>query len=109
MELELFICQCLPALCFQLHLTAIAGDEHTTQFGLGDVANEADALYLAHLLVVGEGHGEQQLVVFATIEGAGGDVHVELFGHHGGLVVERDVLFIHAAAGAALLADVHEL
>ena len=109
MELELFISQCLPALRLQLHLATIAGDEHTTQFGLGDVADEADALYLAHLLVVGEGDSKQEFIVFATIEGAGGDVHVEFFGHHGSLVVERDVLFIHAAAGAALLADVHEL
>ena len=109
MVLILLVDQGLPTLCLQLHLAAIAGDEHASEFGLGDVADEAHTLHLAHLLVVGEGDGEEQLIVFASVEGTGDDVHVELLGHHRGLVIKGDVLFIDAASLATLLADVHEL
>ena len=79
MELELFISQCLPALRLQLHLTTIAGDEHTAELGLGDVTDEAYTLHLAHLFVVGERHGEQEFIVFTAVEGTGGDIHIELY------------------------------
>ena len=46
---------------------------------------------------------------FFTIESTSDNVHVKLLGHDGGLIVERDVLFIYAATGTTLLADVHEL
>ena len=98
-----------PTLGAEFHLASIASDEHAAQLGLGDVSDETYSLQLAHLLVVGEGDGEEQLIVFASVEGTGDDVHVELLGHHRGLVIKGDVLFIDAASLATLLADVHEL
>ena len=60
-------------------------------------------------VVLGQGHGEEELVVFAAVEGAGGDVHVELFGGYCGLVVEGYAFFVDAAAAVAGFADVLEL
>ena len=59
--------------------------------------------------VIRQGEGEEQLVVLATVEGAGGDVEVELFGRNGGLVVNGDALLVDAAPHVALRADVEQL
>ena len=100
--------QRVPALGLELEFLVVAGDEDVAEAGIGDVANELDILYLLYLLVVADGHGEEQLVVFTAIEGTGGDIHVQLLSHDGGLVVDGQLLLEDAAADVALLADVHE-
>ena len=72
------------------------------------VADEFYVLELDDLVVVGQGYGKEEFVVLASIQGAGIDIHVEFFGHDGGLVVNGDALLIDAAAGVALLADMYE-
>ena len=78
------------------------------EFRLGDVSDEADILHILYLLVVANGYGKQQLVVFASVESAGGDVHVQLLGHHGRLVVNGNLLLEDATAHVRLLADVQQ-
>ena len=68
-----------------------------------------DALQVFHLLIVAYTHGEEQLVVLAAVQRAGGHVQIQLLGHHGGLVVDGQVLFVDAAAATALVADVQQL
>ena len=75
---------------------------------VGDVTDKLDVFQLLNLLVVANGNGEHQFVVFATVQGAGSDVHVHLFSHHGGLVVDRQLLLKDAAADARLFADVQQ-
>ena len=58
--------------------------------------------------MVGQGDGEQEFVVLASVQGAGIDVHIEFLSHYCGLVVNGDALLIDAAAGTALLADMYE-
>ena len=79
-----------------------------TKFGLCHVTYQFDVLELNYLVVVGQGNGEQEFVVLASVQGAGVDVHVEFLGHDCGLVIYGDALLIYAAAGTALLADVYE-
>ena len=78
------------------------------KFGLRHVTYQLDVLELDDLVVVSQGDGKEQLVVLATIQGAGVDIHIELFGHDSGLVVNGYALLIDAAAGVTLLADVYE-
>ena len=73
------------------------------------MAYHADSGYGDDFVMGGEGHGEEELVVFASVEGCGDEVHVELFGHGRGLVVDGYAVFVDAAAGVALVADVQEL
>ena len=79
------------------------------KFGLCHVADKLDVLELDDLVVVGQGNGEQQLIILAAVQGAGKDIHVEFFGHDCGLVVNGDALLVDAAAGVALLADMYKL
>lgn len=83
--------QRIPALGLEGEFLIVAADEHEAELGAGDVADEAYVVELFYLLVVADGDGEEEFVVFAAVEGAGGDVEVELFGHDCGLVVDGDV------------------
>ena len=42
------------------------------------MADDADARQGGHALVVRQGNGEEEFIVVAAVEGAGGHVHVEL-------------------------------
>ena len=55
--------------------------------------------------MVGNGHGKQQFVILAAVEGASRQVHVELLCHDGRLVVDGNMLLIDAATDLALRAD----
>ena len=100
--------QWVPTLRFELKFLVVAGDKHLSETLVGDVSDELHIIDFLYLLVVANGDGEQQLVVLAAIQGAGGDVHVQFLGHHRRLVVDGDLLLEDAAAYMALLADVHE-
>ena len=103
-----FFLQWIPPLCFELKLLIVTGYEHFAELCVGDVANEFDAFDLLDLLMVADGDGKEQFVVFAAIEGAGGDVHVHLLCHHGSLIVDGNVLLVNPATDARLLADMEE-
>lgn len=75
----------------------------------GHVADDLDVLQLADAVVLGKGDGEEEFIVLAAVQRAGGYVHVQLLGHDGGLIVEGDALLVDAAAGVALGADVRQL
>ena len=78
---------------------------------LGDLTVEdggvyqLNAFHFGNLFMVGDGHGEQQFVILAAVEGASRQVHVELLCHDGRLVVDGNMLFIDAATDLALRAD----
>ena len=91
---------------FEGEFLAVAGDESATELFFGDVADDFHVLDGGDAVVLGEGYGEEELVVFAAVEGTSRDVHVELFGSHSGLVVEWDAFFVDAAAHVALGTDV---
>ena len=104
--MSLFFSQGVPALGFQLQLSPIPGDKHATQALVGDMAHEAHPLHSFHLLIVADAHGEQQFVVFAAVECAGGDIHVEFLSHECRLVVNGYVFLKNAASASASFADV---
>ena len=99
--------QGVPALCLESVFAAVASDEGAAFVGLGDVADDAYVFECRDGVVLREWHGEEQFVVFASVQGTGADVQVQFFGHRGGLVVEGQTLLVDAAACLALLADVH--
>ena len=103
-----FIFQGIPSLCFQLKLLSVTGNECATKFLFSDVSDEFDSFHLGNLLVIGNGNGKQQFVIFASIKGAGGDVHIQLFSHDCCLVVDGQMFFVDAASHFALSADVHQ-
>lgn len=98
----------VPSLGLEGELLAVGADEGGAEGGLGDVPDEVDVLQGGHLFVVGQGHGEEQLVVLAAVEGAGEGRKVELFADEGRLVIDGDALLVDTAAYAALLADVEQ-
>ncbi len=104
--LFLVFCQRVPALGFQFKLCAVACDEHLAQFGFADAADDGHAVHGRHFVVVGERHGEEEFVVLAAVEGAGGDVHIQFLGCRSSLVVKRYALLVEAAAHAGGFADV---
>ena len=87
-----------PPLCFELKLLIITGYEHFSEICIGNVSDELDTVNLLDFLMIADGNGEQQLVIFAAVEGTGGDVHVHLLGHDSGLIVDGDILLIDATA-----------
>ena len=88
----------VPTLCFKLEFLVVASDKNMSEACFGDVANEMHIVYLLNLLMVANGHCEQQFIVLATIECTGGDIHVQLFGHDSCLVVDRQLLLKDAAS-----------
>ena len=98
----------VPALCPQGDFGSVAGNHATAQIGLGDVADNPNAGYGGDGVVLFEGHGEEQFVVFASVKGGGDEVHVEFLGHGGCLVVDGYALFVDAAPGMALRTDVQQ-
>ena len=89
-----------PPLRFELKLLIITGYEHFSEFGIGDVADELYTLNLLNLLVITNGNGEQQFVVFTAIQGTGGDIHVQFLCHHSDLLVDGDVLLVDTTTHA---------
>ena len=79
--------QRIPALGAQFELLVVAADEHQAELGARDVTDKLHVVQLLNLLVVAYGNGEEQFVILAAVQGAGGDVHVQLFGHHSRLIV----------------------
>ena len=87
---------------------AVACDEQVSEAFLGDMTYEVDVVDLLDLFEVSDRYGEQQLIVLAAIEGAGGDVHVQLLGHDSCLVVDGQLLLVDATSGLTLFADVEQ-
>ena len=100
------IFETIPALGLDVEFLTIAGDEGTTEVGTGDVTDDLDVLHSCYLFVKSQRHGEEEFVILAAVEGAGGDVHIEFFSCYGCLVVERDALLVEAATHVGLLTDV---
>ena len=87
---------------------SVTGHEFLSEFGAGDIANLFHIRESSHQFVGGERHGEKEFIVFTSVECGGIDVHAKLFGGKGGLIIDRNFLFIDSAAHAALFADVHQ-
>ena len=97
-----------PALCLEREFVSVAGDEYTAQFRLCDVTYLLHSFEGFYLVVVGNGHCEEKFVVFTSVEGCCGEVHVHLFAHDGSLVVDRNAVFVYAATDGRLFADVKQ-
>ena len=98
----------IPTLCHQREFFVIARHEHLTELRLGDMSDNLHILHAFHLRQVAYRHCEEQFVVFSSIEGAGGKIHIELFCRDRNLIIYRDVLLVYAATAAGLLAYMHK-
>ena len=92
----------------KVELIAVAGNELRAQFGARDMADNLDVVDGRYTFVVGEGHGEEEFIVLAAIEGCGVDVEVEFLGSNGRLVVDGDAFFVEAATRLTASANVHD-
>ena len=72
------------------------------------MAYEFYARQFLDLVMAVERHGEQKFIVFSAVKGGGDEIHAEFFGHDGSLIVDGDAVFVDAASGVALLADVEQ-
>ena len=106
--LVLFIAEGIPALCLKFKFIVVACDKHAAETFFRDVTDLPDSLYFLYFFIVADGYGEEQFVVFSAIERAGREVHIELFGGDGRLIIDGDFFFINTAAAVALLADMHQ-
>ena len=97
-----------PSLRFELKLLIITGYEHTPEFRIGDVAYQLHTFNLLDFLVIADGNGKQQLVVLASVQGTGGNIHVQLLSHHCRLVIDGDVFLENTATHTRLLTDVKQ-
>ena len=94
---------------FEGKFVAIARDELCAFGNSGDVTDDFDIGKCFHTLMVGERHGEEEFVVLTTIEGAGGDIEVELLGCNCRLVVDGQAVFEYATTQLTFVADVEKL
>ena len=90
------------------HLGAVAGHKGASEILFGHVAYHLYPVEIAHLVVEVKGHGEEEFVVFAAIEGCGDKVHAYLFGHDRSLVVDGYAVFIHAAAAVGCFTEMKQ-
>ena len=93
----------------EVELLSVKCDENSAEVLFGDMAYELHVVHGLNRLMVADGYCEKQLVVFTTIQGAGGDIHVHLFCHHCCLIVDGDVFLEYSATYVALRADMDEL
>lgn len=99
----------VPALGAEGYLGVVAGNHGAAELGARDVADDVDAFDFLDFLVIGERHGEQKLVVLAAVERGRHEIHIELLGHRGGLIVDGDAVLVDAASAVTLRADVYQL
>ena len=98
----------VPTLGFEGKFVAIARDELCAFGNSGDVTDDFDIGKCFHTLMVGERHGEEEFVVLTTIEGAGGDIEVELLGCNCRLVVDGQAFLKDATTHLTFVADVEK-
>ena len=97
-----------PALSLELNFLSRIGNKVTSLFGRGHVTYELHIFQTDYLVVVGKRYGEEQFVIFSSVKGACEYVHVQIFGHDCGLVVNGDALLIDAAPGITLFTYMYE-
>ena len=88
--------------------SSVSRDEGLALLRLRNIADHANVFEGRNGIIHGERNCEYQLVVFSSVEGTSADVHVQLLGHRGSLVVEGQSLLVDAATRLALLADMHQ-
>ena len=98
----------IPTLGFQGEFLVVSSHEGGAEFRFGDITDHAYTLEHIHLILHGERDSEEEFIVFSAVQGTCGEVHVELFGCDGGLIVDRYVLLEDAASAPGLFADVHQ-
>lgn len=97
-----------PAACLECDFLSVAGNECASILFVGDVSDDVYVVECFDAVVQGEWHGEQEFVIFATIDGDGCQVEVHLFGHGGCYIVDWQFVLVDAASDGALRADVQE-
>ena len=95
-------------MCSNIKLVVVACDESATEVFACYIANLFYAFHIFYFGMIADRNGEEEFVVFAAIECAGGYIEVELFSSYGCLIVDRDVLLIDAATALALVTDMQE-
>ena len=98
-----------PAACLECDFLSVAGNECTSVLFVGDVSDDVYVVECLDAVVQGEWHGEQEFVIFATIECSSCQIHVKFFGHGCSLIVDWDSFFVYAATCSALTAKVNQL
>ena len=88
------LCFCgVPSLGFEGKFVAIARDELCAFGSRRDVTDDFDIGKGFYTLVVSEWHGEEEFVVLTSIEGAGVNIEIELFGCDCCWVVDGETFF----------------
>ena len=100
--------KCVPALCLQRHFIAVTGYHGTSEFRLGDVSDNSDAVNLRKLLMCGKRGCEKQLVILSAIKGGSHQIHIDFRCHYSRLIINWNTFFVNPATGIALLADVEQ-
>ena len=65
------------------------------------MTDDFDTLHGRYFVVLCQRYGEEQLIVFSTIQCTSSDIHVQFFGHDSGLIVDGDAVFVDTASGMA--------
>src|SRR5574344_1989019 len=104
-----FLLQWIPTLSFKFHLIAITGYDAKSKFRLSNMTDNLNTFHLFQSLVVGEWCCEEKFIIFSSIKGTCGKVHIKFFSHNCSLIIYRNSILIYSAACIALLAYVHKL
>ena len=99
----------IPSLSKEVKLASVTSYEFESEVGFGHIAYHLYALHTLKFVIIAYRAGEEQFVVFTSVKGACGDIHIEFLSHQSRLIVYRQGVFIHSASCARLLADVVKL
>ncbi len=105
----LFVREWIPSLCTELHLLTVAGNQIAPLFRRCNMPHQTDPFQLVHLFMQMQRNGKEQFIIFPSIQGYGGYVHIECFGHYRSLIIDRYPLFEKLAAGVTLCTDMEQV
>ena len=95
----------IGGLWVELKLVWVGGDEGRRELGFSNMRYEVNGLDLGKVLMVGDGEGEEELVMVGGVEGGSGEVDVEVVWDEGGLVVDGNMVLIDGGREVGLGGD----
>ena len=84
----------VPSLSKEVKLASVTSYEFESEVGFGHIAYHLYTLHTLEFVIVADRAGKEQFVVFTSIKGACGDIHIEFLSHQSRLIVYGQGVFI---------------
>ena len=87
--MSLFLSYRIPALRFYFYFCPITAFKNKAIPLFGDMTDHMYSLYLRYFVVHKQRNSKQQFIILSPIHCHSSYIHIELFGHHGCLIIDR--------------------